>query len=143
MRVRCLHGFFLFQETTAGQVSDFASATGLKLEPFGSDYTFEALALAPSHSIQGKPLLGLPAVATYQGQPWEVFEANQFVFDFDAGIMKPITSVILRTWIRPAGNYFVSPGLIMPGSIADQGRVKSYDGRWLRGRWVYSGVEYV
>lgn len=146
MKARCLHGYFLFEETKPGQISDFASRFGLSIVPRGTYFTFEALAEAPRYSIQGAPLLNLTATKTYEGEPWEVFEANGFVFDFDSNLLKPLLSVTQLVQIKTVGNKFISSGLILPGSLTDEGqRVKDYAAHYSKEtlRWLYSEVSYV
>lgn len=145
MRLNCLHGYFIFQETKVGQVSDFMSLTGMELIPKDGAYTFAFLEDAPLYSIAGKDLLGLPAVETYEGTQWAVFEANGFVYDLGLGIMRPIDAITQTTKVELAGNRFISPGLIQPGSLTDQGRVKNYSAWFSRDtqRWLYSEVTYV
>ena len=146
MKARCLHGYFLFEETKPGQISDFASRFGVSIVPRGTYFTFEALADAPRYSIQGAPLLNLTATKTYEGEPWEVFEANGFVFDFDSNLLKPLLSVTQLVQIKTVGNKFISSGLILPGSLTDEGqRVKDYAAHYSKEtlRWLYSEVSYV
>lgn len=145
MRVRCLHGFFLFNEVKVGEIADFSSRTGLALVPRGEAYTFAALGLAPRHSIKGAPFLGITATATIEGEPWEVFKANGFVYDFTTGFVRPIAATAIRTEVKQAGRRFYSPGLLLPGSITDAGRVQDFDGWFSRERltWLYSEVSYV
>ncbi len=145
MKIRCLHGFFIFEETSVGQVSDFISLTGLELVPWGKHFTFSFLQNAPDYSIQGADLLGFTATKNFAGKPWEVFEANGVVYDFDAGILKPIASITQTTKISVAGNALYSPGLILPGTLTDGGRVRDY-AAWYsrqRQRFLYSEVSYV
>lgn len=146
LRAKCLHGFFIFQETKVGQVSDFMSLTGLSLVPWRDAYTFEDLAEAPDFSLAGKALLGVAATKTFEGEPWEVFEANGFAYNFDTGLVVPIQSVTQQVVIQLAGNRFISNGLILPGSLTAEGeRVKDYSAWFSRDtlRWLYSEVEYV
>src|SRR5687768_4529956 len=97
VRLRALHGYFIFEETQSGQISDYMSLTDFSIVPVGRYYTFEALELAPRYSIQAKSLLGVPALKTFEGEPWEVFEENEIVYDFRDGIVKPISSIVLTT----------------------------------------------
>lgn len=146
MKARCLHGYFIFEETKPGQVSDWASYSGLSLVPRGPYFTFEALAEAPRYSIQGAPLLNLTATKTFEGEPWEVLEANGFVFDFSTNLLKPLLSVTQLVQIKTAGHKFISRGLILPGSLTDGGeRVKDYAAHYSKEtlRWLYSEVSYV
>jgi hypothetical protein len=146
MHIRCQHGFFKFTETKIGQISEFMSWSGLTLVPKNDFYTFEFLEETPNFSIAGLDLLGIPAVATFAGEPWEVFEANGFVYDFNADLLKPIETVLTKTKIVQAGDKFISQGLIMPGSLTDSGdRVKDY-AAWFsmpKGTFKYSEVTYV
>lgn len=146
MRVRCLHGYFIFDEMRQGQISDFMQYSDLILAPKDNYYTFEELVDVPEYSLIGKNLLNLPATALFEGKPWEVFEANEFVFDFTIGLLVPITSIARIIEIKQAGNMFVTNGLIQPGSLtADGKRVKDYAAWFSRDRltWHYSEVAYV
>lgn len=146
MKIRCNHGFFIFQETKVGQVSDFMSRFGFSLVPWRDAYTFEALEPAPLYSLKGSPYLATPALENFEGEPWEVFEANGFVFDFSKGLVVPITSIVQTTSVQLAGNRFISPGLILPGSVtADGSRVRDYSAWYSRDtlRFLYSEVSYV
>lgn len=145
MRVKCVHGFFIFDETGAGQIADWMSLTGLSIAPWGDYYTFKDLIDAPDFSLAGAPLLGIPAIETFEGKPWEVFEANGFVYDFTLGLVRPIASVTMATEITQAGKFFVSPGLLLPGSVTAEGKVKDFSGWYSRQRqtWHYSEVTYV
>lgn len=146
MKVKCLHGYFIFEETQIGQISDFMSVTELELVPIKNYYTFSALELAPDYSLVGKTLLSTVATETFAGYPWEVFEANGFVYNFNTDLILPILTITNVVKIELAGNRFISPGLIVPGSLtADGERVKNYSAYWSRDtfRWLYSEVEYV
>lgn len=146
MRIQCKHGYFIFRESKVGEISDFMSLTGLALAPKDDFYTFETLIDAPNYSLVGKPILGLtPAIKTFEGEPWEVFKENQIVYDFTKDLVVPLLSINSTTRVKLAGNYLVSPGLILPGSLTDEGRVKDYAAWFLNSRasWLYSGVEYV
>lgn len=146
MRVRCLHGYFIFDEMRQGQISDFMNLTGLDLVSKDNYYTFDGLEDAPNYSLVGKNLLNIPAIALFEGNPWEVFEANEVVFDFTTGLLVPIASIARIIEIKQAGNMFVSNGLIQPGSLTAEGkRVKDYAAWFSRDRltWHYSEVVYV
>lgn len=146
MKCRCVHGYFMFHETKSGEVSSFVSMFGLELVARADYYTFSDLAAAPDYSIKGKMFMGtLPSVKTFAGEPWDVFKANGFVYDFSLGIVRPIATTILKTTVKQAGKRFVSPGLIVPGSITEEGRVQDFSA-WFsfeRGTWLYSEVTYV
>lgn len=146
MRISCLHGYFIFQELKVGQVSDFMSRFGLELVSKGAYYTFKDLADAPEYSIKAKPIFGNPAKVNFEGEPWEVFEKNGLVYDFATRLVVPIVSVTQITTIDQAGNKFISPGLIKPGSTTVGGqRVKDYSAWFYRDTvtFLYSEVGYV
>lgn len=145
MRVKCIHGYFIFQETKVGQIADFVARTGLELVARDDYYTFAELELAPDYSIKGSPLLGIPATKTFAGEPWKVFEENGFVFDFTLGTVRPIALTVIKTEVKQAGFRFISNGLLLPGSITAAGRVKGFDGWFSSSRltWLYSEVNYV
>lgn len=150
MKIRCLHGYFIFEETRVSQVSDFMRYTGLEIVPNGPYFTFSDLVDAPEYSFSSRAieigLTPLPAIKTFAGEPWEVLEANEMVYDFALGLLRPITSVTQVVSIDDGANRFVSPGLILPGSITVEGqRVKDYAAWYSRDtqRFLYSEVSYV
>jgi hypothetical protein len=122
-----LHGYFVFEEQRAGEVSDFMRLFEVDLVRKDHYFTFEDLEDAPDYSIAGAPLLNTVAIATFAGLPWEVFEQNELVYDFTTGLLVPLLSITRIVSLKAAGNYFVSPGLILPGSLTDEGtRVTAY-----------------
>lgn len=146
MKVRCLHGFFIFEEIKAGEVSDFMRYSGLKISPSGPFFTFDFLKSAPRYSIGGAPYLGFTALENFEGEPWEVFEANGIIYDFTLGVIKPIESVTTIAPLKTAGRRFISNGLILPGSLTEEGeRVKDYAAHYSLEtlRWLYSEVSFV
>jgi hypothetical protein len=52
MKVRCVHGYFFFEEDRTGQFSDFVNRFGLSILPNGDHFTFEALVGAPAMPSQ-------------------------------------------------------------------------------------------
>lgn len=145
MIAKCINGFFIIKETSVGQVSDFMTLTGLSIVPWREHFTFETLAMAPNYSLKGKDYLGLTPTVTIEGEPWDVFEANGFVFDFDNDELAMFSEIDQSTIMNLAGNRYVSPGLILPGSVLTSGaKVKSYTGYFSRNtlRWLYSEVKY-
>lgn len=146
MRISCLHGYFIFQEVRLAQVSDFMSRFGVEIEAIGPYYTFSDLVDAPRYSLKNKDLMGQVAKENFEGEPWEVFAKNGLVYDFDKGLVVPITSVVQQTTIEQAGNRFISPGLILPGSTTVGGkRVRDYSAWYSRDtlKFSYSEVAYV
>lgn len=145
MKIRCLHGYFIFEETKVGQVSDFISRYGLPIVSVGRYFTFEALSEAEGFSIPGRPYLNVTATVQYEGEPWEVMRANNLVYDFNKGLLVPISSVTQRIPLSAAGNRYVSSGLILPGSVMDgSSRVKDYAAWFSRDtyRFLYSEVSF-
>ncbi len=145
MRIKCQHGYFKFFEDAPGEISRFASIYGFELEPKDDYYTFSFLLDAPEYSFIGKPYLGLPAIKKFAGHPWEVMRENNFIYDFTLDMMRLIQTVILKSDLKEAGNYFVSSGLLMPGSFRDDGkRVKEYTAWmiWSTSKFKYSEVVF-
>lgn len=127
MRITCLHGYFKFQDDRAGEVSKFASRYGLDLEPVDDYYTFAGLVGAPDFALAGKTYLDAVTTKTFAGKPWEVMRANGLVFNFALGTVVPIATITTISKIDQVGNYYFSPGLILPGSLTDEGsRVTDY-----------------
>lgn len=146
MRIDCHHGYFFFREDRTGEVAEVMAYYGFDLVAKDNYYTFPLLESAPDYSLKGAPILGNTATVNYEGNPWEVMEQNSLVFDLISGTVKPIATVINPVTISLAGFYFVSKGLINPGSVLSDGRkVKSYRGRLSTGTWSYrySEVSYV
>lgn len=143
MRVKCLHGYFLFEDDITGDTSDFVSLFNLPLARAGDHLTFKDLVDAPEYSIENSPYLSATATKTFAGKPWEIMRANELVYNFDKGLVVPIGSITDVVEIYSAGNYFFSPGLILPGSLTDEGsRVIDYVARFSPEtmRWKYSEV---
>lgn len=146
MKIKCLHGYFIFEETAVGQISDFCSLTGLELSPKNNYYTFTDLLDAPNYSIEGAALMDTVSRETFEGEPWDVFEANSVVYNFQTGLVELIETITNIVKIELAGNRYITPGLILPGSRTSDGeQVKNYSAYFSRQtlRWLYSEVEYV
>lgn len=146
MRIDCIHGFFIFREDAAGEASKFMSLFGLSLVKEKDFYTFETIAEAPRYVLEGGTYLGAPALVTYEGEPWDIMRENSLIYNFNLDTVVPIASITQRISIAPAGNIFISSGLILPGSVKDDGsRVKDYAARYLfdQSRFKYSEVAYV
>jgi len=146
VRIICQHGYFTFQELRTGQVSDFMSRYGLELVSKGRDFTFSALESVPNYSLKNKLLMGNLALVNFEGEPWQVFEKNKLVYDFDLGLVVPISSITQVVTIDEVGNKFISPGLIKPGSTTAGGqRVKDYSAWFSRDTltFLYTEVAYV
>ena len=146
MQIRCIAGFFQFRETSAGEISRLNSFFGFDLVAKDDYFTFSFLKDAPEYAIVGGEYLGAEVSKTFEGEPWDVMRENEIVYDFLNDEMVPISSILRSVEIIPAGNYFVSQGLILPGSVTDGGlRVRDY-AAWFSFeamRFRYSEVFYV
>lgn len=146
MMIRCLHGYFILTESRAGEVSDFASLFGLDLSAKDDYFTFTDLIEAPEYSLTGQPYLSGVATKHFEGKPWEVFAANSLIYDFEKRLVVQIQSTMQVVSLDVAGNYFLSPGLILPGSLTEEGqRIKDY-AAWFSTdtmKWRYSEVSIV
>lgn len=146
LKLKCLHGFFIFEDLKIGELSDYMALTGFNIVKKNDYYTFDQIKDAPDYSIIGSPLLGTVAKKTFEGYPWDVFEKNGIVYNFSTGLVQPILTVVSKTTINVGNGYFVASGLILPGAITSTGqRVKSYSAFYTRDRqsWLYSEVDYV
>lgn len=148
MRIDSLHGFFQFREDRAGELAEFARVFGidtLNLVAVDDYFTFEALSLAPAYAINTGTYLGAQAKKTFSGKPWEIMRENDLVFDLSLGRVVNFLTVTNRIDLSQSDSYFISSGLINPGSMADDKRVLSYKGFYSfgSGRFRYSEVERV
>jgi hypothetical protein len=134
MRVLCRHGHFAFIPNDAEQISRFASYFDKEVERDGDFYTFPLLAGAPKYSLAGKLFLNLPAVTTFEGEPWEVMRENGFVYSLATGLL--VLKESITTLINPpqTGFFFLAQTpLIQPGSRNASGdQVLSYDAEWVQ-----------
>lgn len=145
MRVECIHGYFKFIEDAPGQMSDFMSRYGASIARSGDHFTFEFLVDAPTYSLSGGFFLGCPTLFAYAGEPWEVMRANRIVYDFSKNLVVPIDTVIATPEIEAAGDFYMSSGMILPGSLTDAGsRVKDYSAHFSERRqnFIYSEIGY-
>lgn len=123
-----------------------SSFPGLELSPKDDYFTFSFLKDAPTHSIEGGVYLGETATKTFEGAAWQVMKENGLVYDFNAGIIKQIATITQRFQISIGVNYFLSNGLILPGSLNDEGkRVTDYSAHYSfdTKKFKYSEVTFV
>lgn len=123
MIIKCDHGFFRFYEDYSGEASDFMFRYGVELEIKDNYFTFSNIAGAIKYSLFNKPYLGFIANTTFEGEPWEIFRENKITYDFILGLVKPINAVSYEVKLYNAGNVYGSPGLIVPGSRDQNGRM--------------------
>jgi hypothetical protein len=141
MKIQCIHGYFKFEEREVGQMSDFISLFGLEIERSGDHFTFSDLIDAPKHSLPGGLFLGCPTTVAFEGEPWEVMRENEIVYDFSTGLVVPIATIIQTFQLQTAGNKFLSSGMILPGSVMEDGtRVRDYAAFFKNNRFEYSEV---
>lgn len=147
MKVWCRHGYFTFEESRAGEASEFVSQAGLELVAKDRHFVFADLSDAPDYCLAGQLWLGAAITVSYAGRPDQIMEANELVYNFNTGLVVPIATITQRIQLSPAGNFYVSPGLILPGSLTDGGqRVRDY-AAWFSTkaiqRFIYSEVGFV
>lgn len=127
MEIKCLHGFFKFTEHSVGEVSQLASLFDLDLVLQDDYYTFSTLADAPKYSIIGLEYLGAVATKTFEGEPWQILKENGLIYDFLNDVVVPQLSIVQRVSIDESDFFYMSDGLILPGSVTDDGtRVTDY-----------------
>lgn len=131
MKIRCNHGYFIFEETDTGEVSDFMSLFGVTIVAKENYFTFEKLSSAEDYSIIGGTYLGVPAIKTFEGKPWDLMRENKLTYHFNSDLILPIETISDATEVQQAGSYFVARGLILPGSLLNGVRIKSYTGFYL------------
>lgn len=128
MRILCRHGHFSFFQSYAGEIARFMEVWGVELVKQDDFYTFLKLAGAPKYSLAGKPYLGMLAVKTFEGEPWEILKANGFVYQIASGLIVP-KQVILNPFTPvQTGYYYTSEGpMIQPGSWYNGNQLLSWD----------------
>ncbi len=146
MKIQCKHGFFLFEEEFVGEAGRFMTALSVELESYGDYFTFPYLVDAKDYSLVGSNYLNLPAIATYEGEPWEVMRENGFVYSLLTNILIPIDSVMNFVALNIGDFYYSSEGLIQPGSFMQNSqKVSSYTAwfDWKSGAFRYSEVKFL
>lgn len=145
LKINCLHGFYIFEESEPGQISRFVTLFGLSLAKWRHAFTFEALAEAPEFAISGQSYLGAAVLNTHAGEPWQIMKANGLIYNFGSGELMQKALIKTIADLDQSGPYFVSSGLILPGSLLKDGRkIHSYNAHFSFNtlRFRYSGVDY-
>lgn len=145
MRINCVHGYFIFDAQKSGDLSRFVSLYGFEIERSGNLFTFADLVDAPEYSIQGGLYLGAPATKTFQGHPWDVMKENNLVYNFVLGKVVPMVSIVQPISVKTGMNWFLSPGMILPGSVTEDGkRVRDYAAHYNpdASQFRYSEIDY-
>lgn len=132
MRVLCRHGHFAFYPRKASDVARFSNYFSVSLKRERDYFTFERLYGAEKYSLIGKPYINLPAVSTFEGEPWEVMKKNNFVYHLGLKLLVPKVSVTSLTNLELVGYYFLAGGaLIQPGVRTFSARqILSYSGEF-------------
>lgn len=144
MKIKCINGYFIFEETYAGDIAKFISLfRGLEIVPDKNIFTFSKLAGAPFYSIKGNQYLGATAKKTFEGNPWDVMRENELVYNFNTGLVVDMNTISQAVSIVQVGSYYTSSGLILPSSRMESGdRVTDYTARYSfeTSRFLYTGV---
>lgn len=138
IRIDCRHGYYIFNEHQLGHISRFAGLYELDLIPKDGYFTFKGLENAKRYSIKGSEYLGVTAVKTFEGEPWEVMRANGIVYDFvnEKAVLK--STITQRFELRQARRYYIANGLILAGSLTVEGsRVTDYSAGYLFSSGVF------
>ena len=146
MRVICRSGHFAFYPRDQDEVGQFGFTYGQALTRDNDFYTFEALKGVPNYSIKDKAYAGITATETFEGETWDVFGANGFVYSLKEKKLVAKTSISIFV-NPPEGAYFwvADVPLIQPGSQNKNGqRLLSYDAELSLQNFSLSvfGVEY-
>lgn len=145
MIIKCLHGFYLFEETEVGEVSEFMRLTGLNLVSRDSYFTFSSLLDVENYSLKGKSIGSAIGLKAFEGEPWEVFRANGLVYDFVNDLIVPISSIASQVRIEAGVNRLIANGLVMAGAFNQFGvQIKGYKGFYIRenAHWLLTEVTY-
>ncbi len=142
MRIKCLHGYFIIEEIGQGQISDFMSQYDLELVPKDNYFTFPSLLEAPKYSLAGGTYLGAAATETFEGEPWEVMRENDLVYDFINDEVVSILTILKTVTLQSTGRFYLTNGLILPGSLTDDGlRVTDYAAWYSKGDQMFKYSE--
>jgi hypothetical protein len=144
LRIDCLHGYFIFSESLSGQMSRFMSLFNFQISRNKDHYTFLNLLDAKKYALIGGVYLDAPITKTYEGEPWEIMRENDLIYDFSRGRLVNINTITTRVSGQRSSNYFLFDGLILPGSIMDDGsRVRDYSAwyNFERSSFRYSEVK--
>jgi hypothetical protein len=144
MRVLCRHGHFAFYPRGASDIYRFAQSFDVELEREEDYFTFPTLKGAESYSLAGKPYLGIPALETFEGKPWDVMKENGLVYDVQLGIVVPKTTIVGIADITQKGFFYVcNVPLLQPGARTILGRqILSYSGEFREDKFYLRILEF-
>lgn len=146
MRILCRHGHFALYQSYAGELARFMEFwdIGGDLVPEREFYTFALFKDAPQYSIAGRPYLGLPAVKTFAGEPWEILKANGFVYNIALKSLVPKEAITYPIELKQTGYYYLDDRpFIQPGSLVEGRRILSYDAAYDDDEFISAKVSVV
>lgn len=128
MKIICRHGHIAFYPSSKTELVNFKRLFKLLLVAERDYFTFETLVGAPNWSQTGRPyggIVGTPAVVTFAGDhPWEVMEANGFVFSLTTRLLVPYTTIVETISLKQTQDCLISSRIIpQPGSVMNGGNV--------------------
>lgn len=132
MRVLCRSGHIAFFPRDASEISRFMSIYKVTLVRVNNFYTFDGIAAAKDYALENHSYLNLTASKTFEGEAWEIFKANNFVYDLTTNLLVLKTAVKAKVSLPLSGDYYISPNpVLQPGSVFSGGnKVMSYDGEY-------------
>jgi hypothetical protein len=144
MRVLCRHGHFSFYPRQTSDLAKFAQMFGLTLEREEDYFTFSTLKAAGKYSLAGKPYVNLPALETYEGNPWDVMRENNFVYHLGLDVLVPKQSIVSIGELISKGFFYVFSGpILQPGSRTITGdQIMSYSGEFYDDRFYLRILEF-
>ncbi len=144
MRVICRHGHYAFYPRKTSDIYQFANSFDFDLVREEDYFTFAALKGAPRYSLAGSPYLDVPALETFEGNPWDVMRENDFVYNVDSEILVPKASVMATVEISQKGLFYVTNvPLLQAGSRNVLGRqILSYSGEFQEDRFYLRLLEF-
>lgn len=130
MRILVRHGHFAFYPSNLSDIANFCRIFDVALERVDDYYTFPLLKSLKDWSLPLYPYGNLPAIVKYEGKPWEVMKANNFVYSLSLKILVPKVSILGVFSPTQSGPYYTTnQAIVQPGIIATTGqRFMSYDG---------------
>lgn len=134
MRILCRHGHFSFYPRDEVDISRFSDYFDEELVRVGDYYTFSFLEDVPDYSLIGKPFLGLPATATFEGLPWHVMKENGYLYSLALKTIVPKASIVSVIKLELVEDFWtIDNPIIQPGSRNTLGQqIMSYDARYIR-----------
>lgn len=132
MRVTCRHGHYAFFPRDSSEIGAFSNLFAEELARVEDYYTFSFLKDAEKYSLEAKPYLGLPALVTFEGNPWDVMRENGFVYSVGLKLLVPKETITSTVGVSRVGYYsIVDRPLIQAGARNASGQqILSFDGEF-------------